>query len=136
MKKLNITKEQFEKSRYFKNKYGRLEYVSESGKMFKTNKGKVLMFKESIKDFGDIDTLQALHDREMDSMIDDGIEEKNFLGIRGLNKGTFAAGEKFLEWKDEYLLYEDFEAAIQERFPEAEEDVYEWIHDPRNKGKI
>ena len=47
MKKLNITKEQFEKSRYFKDKYGTLEYVSESGKMFKTDKGKVLMFKES-----------------------------------------------------------------------------------------
>ena len=48
MKKLNITKEAFEKSRYFNNKYGTLEYVSESGKLFKTNKGKVLMFKESI----------------------------------------------------------------------------------------
>jgi len=46
MKKLNITKEQFNKSRYFKDKYGELEYVSESGKIFKTNKGKVLMFKE------------------------------------------------------------------------------------------
>lgn len=40
MKKLSITKEQFEKSRYFKNKYGKLEYVSESGKVFKTSKGK------------------------------------------------------------------------------------------------
>lgn len=47
MKKLNITKEQFEKSRYFKDKYGELEYVSESGKVFKTNKGKLLKFKES-----------------------------------------------------------------------------------------
>ena len=48
MKKLNITKEQFEKSRYFKNKYGTLEYVSESGNVFKTNKGQVLKFvKES-----------------------------------------------------------------------------------------
>ena len=47
MKKLNITKERFEKSRYFTNKYGKLEYVSENGKVFKTNKGKVLMFKES-----------------------------------------------------------------------------------------
>jgi len=47
MKKLNITKERFEKSRYFTKKYGKLEYVSESGKLFKTNKGKVLMFKES-----------------------------------------------------------------------------------------
>ena len=47
MKKLNITKEQFEKSKYFKNKYGNLEYVSESGKVFKTEKGRILMFKES-----------------------------------------------------------------------------------------
>lgn len=47
MKKLNITKEQFNRSRYFKNKYGKLEYVSESGKVFKTSKGKILKFKES-----------------------------------------------------------------------------------------
>ena len=52
MKKLNITKEQFNKSRYFTKKYGKLEYVSESGKLFKTNKGKVLMFKESTRKFG------------------------------------------------------------------------------------
>jgi hypothetical protein len=50
MKKLNITKERFEKSNYFKRKYGNLEYVSESGKMFKTNKGQILMFKEGFKD--------------------------------------------------------------------------------------
>ncbi len=49
MKKLNITKERFEKSNYFKRKYGKLEYVSESGKLFKTNKGKILKFKESRK---------------------------------------------------------------------------------------
>ena len=48
MKKLNITKERFEKSRYFTNKYGKLEYVSESGKVFKTDKGEMLMFKESV----------------------------------------------------------------------------------------
>ena len=47
MKKLNITKDAFEKSKYFKNKYGELEYVSESGKVFKTEKGKILKFKES-----------------------------------------------------------------------------------------
>ena len=48
MKKLNITKEAFEKSKYFTKKYGKLEYVSESGKLFKTEKGKVLKFvKES-----------------------------------------------------------------------------------------
>ena len=44
MKKLNITKERFEKSRYFTKKYGNLKYVSESGKMYKTDKGKVLKF--------------------------------------------------------------------------------------------
>ena len=47
MKKLPITKESFEKSKYFTNKYGKLEYVSESGKLFKTSKGKLLKFKES-----------------------------------------------------------------------------------------
>ena len=52
MKKLNITKERFEKSRYFTKKYGKLEYVSESGNMYKTNKGKLLKFKESTKKFG------------------------------------------------------------------------------------
>lgn len=50
MKKLNITKEQFNRSRYFQKKYGKLEYVSESGNIYKTNKGKVLKFlKESGK---------------------------------------------------------------------------------------
>ena len=39
MKKLNITKEHFEKSNYFNKKYGKLEYVSESGKLFKTEEG-------------------------------------------------------------------------------------------------
>ena len=51
MKKLNITKEQFNRSNYFQRKYGKLEYVSESGKLFKTNKGNVLKFvKESFDD--------------------------------------------------------------------------------------
>ena len=44
MKKLNITKEQFNRSNYFQRKYGKLEYVSESGRLFKTSKGKVLKF--------------------------------------------------------------------------------------------
>ena len=44
MKKLNITKEQFNRSRYFKNKYGTLKYVSESGNVYKTSKGHLLKF--------------------------------------------------------------------------------------------
>ena len=43
-KTLNITRERYEKSRYFQKKYGKLEYVSESGDVYKTSKGKVLMF--------------------------------------------------------------------------------------------
>lgn len=52
MKKLNITKEQFNKSRYFKTKYGTLKYVSESGKYFRTSKGHVLKFNEAAKGKG------------------------------------------------------------------------------------
>ena len=44
MKKLNITKEAFNKSNYFQTKYGKLEYVSESGKVYKTDKGNVIKF--------------------------------------------------------------------------------------------
>ena len=79
MKKLNITKERFEKSNYFKRKYGKLEYVSESGKLFKTNKGKVLMFKEGFFFF----FLDALDD-----------------GIRGVkkffHKAKFKKGDKIM----------------------------------------
>ena len=48
MKKLNITKKQFSESNYFQKKYGTLKYVSESGNVYKTDKGNVLKFvKES-----------------------------------------------------------------------------------------
>ena len=47
MKRLNITKERFERSRYFTRKYGRLEYVSESGRVYKTSKGNLLKFSEN-----------------------------------------------------------------------------------------
>lgn len=53
MKKLSITKEAFEKSKYFTSKYGKLEYVSESGKLFKTEKGNILKFKEAIMGGGE-----------------------------------------------------------------------------------
>ena len=50
MKKLNITKDKFTESKYFQTKYGKLEYVSESGKIYKTSKGKILKFNESQND--------------------------------------------------------------------------------------
>lgn len=42
MKKLNITKKQYDESKYFNQKYGALKFVSESGKLYKTDKGVVL----------------------------------------------------------------------------------------------
>lgn len=42
MKKLNITKKQYDESKYFNKKYGALKFVSESGKLYKTDKGVVI----------------------------------------------------------------------------------------------
>lgn len=44
IKRLNITKKYFNESNYFKAKYGKLKYVSENGKFYKTSKGQVLKF--------------------------------------------------------------------------------------------
>ena len=79
MKRLNITKERFEKSRYFTKKYGNLKFVSESGKLYKTSKGQVLMFKEGI--FGDIG-----------DALDDGIR-----GVKKFfHKAKFKKGDKIM----------------------------------------
>ena len=61
MKKLNITKKQYDESKYFNKKYGSIKFVSESGKHYKTDKGVVLALEgtdpaqtdESLKDIGD-----------------------------------------------------------------------------------
>ena len=45
-RRLNTTKEHFEKSEYYTRKYGKLKFMSESGDKFKTDKGNVVMFKE------------------------------------------------------------------------------------------
>ena len=49
MKKLNITKKQYDESKYFNQKYGALKFVSESGKLYKTDKGVVIAL-ESTED--------------------------------------------------------------------------------------
>lgn len=49
MKKLNITKKQYDESKYFNTKYGALKFVSESGKLYKTDKGVVIAL-ESTED--------------------------------------------------------------------------------------
>lgn len=77
MKRLRITKEQFNRSNYFQRKYGKLEYVSESGKLYKTNKGNVLKFKES-SDGGKarIERLCANLEKQYDTLTYDEIERK------------------------------------------------------------
>lgn len=52
MKTLNITKERFEESRYFQKKYGKLEFVSESGDVYKTESGDIIKFAAEKKDAG------------------------------------------------------------------------------------
>lgn len=100
LKKLNITKERFEKSRYFTNKYGKLEYVSESGKLFKTSKGKVLKFNES--DDENANPVQDAYDKyracstepkvcQAIKINDDGTEEKVSIWMdRGFSIGGIA----------------------------------------------
>lgn len=49
MKKLNITKSQYDSSKYFNTKYGSLKYMSESGDKYKTDKGFVLVLENDNK---------------------------------------------------------------------------------------
>ena len=102
MKKLNITKEQFEKSRYFKNKYGKLEYVSESGKVFKTNKGKVLKFKES-NDKSRIERFCATLEKQYDTMTYDEIEGK--LKSAGFVLDEYGGGQHDLSYGPAYAIF-------------------------------
>lgn len=52
MKKLNTSIGHFKESKYFTKKYGKIEYVSESGNLYKTSQGKILKFlRESDKGF-------------------------------------------------------------------------------------
>ena len=58
MKKLKVTKERFEKSRYFQRKYGKLEYVSESGNVYKTANGTVVRFITEAREYVDDDSIE------------------------------------------------------------------------------
>jgi hypothetical protein len=97
MKKLNITKEQFNRSRYFQRKYGKLEYVSESGKLFKTNKGKVLRFNESA-------------DQTPEDIID------NIVTLSILERNAESAEEMFRDLKQELSNMGLFDGQIHEDF--------------------
>lgn len=95
MKKLNITKKKFNESRYFQTKYGKLEYVSESGKLYKTTKGKVLKFNEGVEQppveesHNDIENDPAYtcpicggHNCEFEDCEDPGVQEGYFDGSK------------------------------------------------------
>ena len=67
MKKLNITKKQYDESKYFNSKYGKLKYVSESGNVYKTDKGVVISLESSNKPDTvkeDIDEAEDIADEE------------------------------------------------------------------------
>ena len=86
MKRLNITKEQFEKSRYFKDKYGTLKYVSESGKLFKTSKGQVLKFNESDED-------KEQFKKQEVGVYDEGVKDSIKSGWNKVKQGAKAVGK-------------------------------------------
>lgn len=67
MKKLRITKEHFEKSKYFTKKYGNLKFVSESGRVFKTDKGYIIKFSESMSNDDTIKVMAAASATDMDA---------------------------------------------------------------------
>ena len=94
MKKLNMTKEQFNRSKYFQRKYGKLEYVSESGRLFKTNKGKVLMFVKESSDGGKsrIERLCTNLEKQYDTLTYDEIEGK--LKEAGFVLDEYGGGDK------------------------------------------
>lgn len=77
MKKLNITKKQYEESKYFNKKYGALKFVSESGKLFKTDKGVVLALESEMKK-------EDADDRIMDRLAD---------GDNGSDEGDVTRGD-------------------------------------------
>lgn len=73
MRTLKITKEHYNKSRYFQNKYGKLKYVNESGDLYKTNKGNLIKFVEAKKK-SDFDGAPNVLDeliRKLDSATED-----------------------------------------------------------------
>jgi hypothetical protein len=85
MKKLNITKKQYDESKYFNKKYGAIKFVSESGKHYKTDKGVVLALE------GTEEPMKEDGDSIMDRQLDDNQEADKKDG--GDNEGDITRGE-------------------------------------------
>ena len=96
MKKLSITKERFEKSRYFKRKYGTLKFVSESGRTFKTDKGEVIRFVAEAREYVDDDSIEEDSAEEFIIFDDPDIFKK----IANLHKEEEKKVEKEIQHQD------------------------------------
>lgn len=81
MKKLNITKKQYDESKYFTKKYGALKFVSESGKLYKTDKGVVIALESEMKK------------EDGDDSIIDRLTDGDDKGDKGADEGDVTRGE-------------------------------------------
>ena len=79
MKKLNITKKQYDESKYFNKKYGALKFVSESGKLYKTDKGVVL-------------ALESVDDEEPADIVGGGADEEEEVTVKKDDLATALQG--------------------------------------------
>ena len=108
MKKLNITKERFEKSRYFTKKYGNLAFVSESGKTYKTDKGEVIRFVNEAREYVDDDSIEEDSAEEFIIFEDPNI----FQQIANVQKKQEKKVEREIEKKD--VTKQDVEKEVQQ----------------------
>lgn len=103
MKKLNITKKQYEESKYFNKKYGSLKFVSESGKLFKTDKGVVLALEGTENQPAEGDDAQGADGgtqqdeslKDIGNAIKDTAKELGSKAKAGLKKGAKAVANAF-----------------------------------------
>ena len=104
MKKLNITKKQYEESKYFNKKYGSLKFVSESGKLFKTDKGVVLALEGTENQPAEGDDAQGAEGgaqkadeslKDIGNAIKDTAKELGSKAKAGLKKGAKAVANAF-----------------------------------------
>ena len=141
MKKLNITKKQYDESKYFNKKYGALKFVSESGKLFKTDKGVVLALEgtenqptegdgaqgaeggtqqdESLKDIG-----KALKDTVKDGAkkIADGAK-KGAKAVSNFFNGNFRKNDTVYVYK----VLNAARNAFNTREMDTSESLWQWI---------
>ena len=116
MKKLNITKKQYDESKYFTNKYGAIKFVSESGKHYKTDKGVVLALESEIKkEDGDDSIIDRLTDDKEDKGSAEGDVTRGEL--TDILKDVVAEVEKVCDAQD--ISFEEV-AGVEK--PEGESD--------------